>query len=77
MDAVLKFLASMNGRIARIVAGAVLICLGIIIGSTGGWILIIVGVLPLAAGVFDVCLFAPLFGHAFKGVELRKELNNK
>jgi hypothetical protein len=77
MDAAFSFLASMNGRIARIVVGAILVVLGIIVGGVGGWILIIVGLLPVGAGVFDVCLFAPLFGHAFKGDDLRKELSGK
>ncbi len=76
MDAAFKFLASMNGRIARIVAGAILVVLGIILGGAG-WILALVGLVPVAAGVFDFCVFAPLFGHAFKGDDLRKELSGK
>jgi hypothetical protein len=31
-----------------------------VIGGAG-WILAIVGLVPLLAGVFDVCVFAPLF----------------
>jgi len=44
-----------------------LIVAGIAIGGTGGTILAIVGVVPLAAGAVNVCLFAPLFGFYFTG----------
>jgi hypothetical protein len=55
------------GRGLRVVAGGALIVAGIAIGGTGGTIVAIVGVVPLAAGVFNVCLFAPLFGLDFMG----------
>ncbi len=48
----------MTGRIVRAVAGIVLIVIGLLlVKGTGGWILAIVGLLPLAAGVFDWCLY--------------------
>lgn len=69
------FIASANGRIARIVAGAILILVGILgLGDTAGWIVAIIGLVPLLAGVFDVCVFAPLFGLPFKGIDLRHSL---
>jgi hypothetical protein len=40
---------------------------GIAIGSTGGLILAVVGVVPLAAGSANVCLFGPLFGLTLTG----------
>ena len=73
MKAVFRFLGSMTGRIVRAVAGIILIVIGLLlVKGTGGWILAIVGLLPLAAGVFDRCLFAPLFGLPFVGSALRK-----
>jgi len=45
---------------ARIVAGNVLVLAGAVIGGAG-WILAIVGLVPLLAGAFDVCVFAPPF----------------
>lgn len=73
MKALFGFLASMTGRIVRAVAGIVLIIIGLaLVKGTGGWILAIVGLLPLAAGVFDWCLFSPLFGLPFVGSALRK-----
>ncbi|HEX2910140.1 MAG TPA: DUF2892 domain-containing protein [Chloroflexia bacterium] len=67
------FMASPLGRGLRIVAGLILMALGIFwLGNLGGWILAAVGLVPLAAGVFDVCLFAPLFGAPLSGREVRQ-----
>jgi len=72
MDSVFGFLGSMAGRIVRAAAGIVLIVLGLVlVKGVGGWILAIVGLVPLAAGVFDFCVFAPLFGKPFQGKALR------
>lgn len=73
MAGFVKFMASTNGRIARIVAGLILIALGLF-ATTGAAqiILIVVGLVPLAAGIFDFCLFAPLGGMPFQGAEIRK-----
>jgi hypothetical protein len=75
MNGLFKFLANNNGRLTREVAGIVLILLGIfVIHGTAGWIIAIIGVVPLLAGLFDVCVFAPLFGLPFSGDALRKKL---
>jgi hypothetical protein len=60
----------------RSLAGLILIALGIW-GVTGiwQWILIIIGLVPLAAGLFDFCLFAPLFSLPFIGERLRDKLS--
>jgi len=73
MNSLFQFLASTNGRIVRAVAGIILIALGLFaLEGTAGTIVALIGILPLAAGVFDFCLFAPLFGLSFKGSDLRK-----
>jgi hypothetical protein len=75
MKAIFRFLASSAGRLVRAVAGLILIVVGIaVVGGTVGWILAIVGLVPLAAGVFDRCVFAPLFGLPFAGPSLRQML---
>jgi hypothetical protein len=75
MKAVFRFLASSAGRLVRALAGLVLIVVGIaVIGGAIGWILAVVGLVPLAAGVFDRCVFAPLFGLPFVGRRLRQTL---
>jgi len=49
-----------------VVAGLILIVLGFVGG--GGWItLSIVGLVPLVAGLMNVCLLAPLLGQPLKG----------
>ncbi len=77
MNDLFRFLASFNGRIARAAAGVVLIIVGLLIGGTVGWIVVIIGLVPLVAGVLDVCVFAPLFRLPFRGVDLRAALEKK
>jgi len=72
MNPFIAFMASTNGRIARIVAGVVLIALGLLIlGGTVGIIVAVIGAVPLLAGLFDFCVFAPLFGLPLSGPEIR------
>ena len=73
MNPLVKFMASSAGRITRIVAGIVLVALGLLVmhGSVGGIIIAIVGLVPLLAGLFDFCVFAPLFGAPMSGPKIR------
>ena len=67
-----QFMSSGLGRGLRIVAGIILIAVGLaVVGGIGGIVLAVVGLVPLLAGVFDVCLFAPLFGAPLKGADVR------
>jgi hypothetical protein len=77
MNSVFKFLASGNGRIVRIVVGAALVLWGFFGNFSAAWVgyvLIVIGLVPLLAGIFDVCVFAPLFGKPFNGKKLRGSL---
>jgi hypothetical protein len=75
MKGLFGFLAGSMGRGVRAVAGVILILVGLFaIGGLWGWVLAIVGLAPLAAGVFDFCIFAPLFGLPFGGAALREAL---
>jgi hypothetical protein len=72
MNSVFKFLASGTGRIVRIVVGAALVVVGFFVNPTWvGIVLVVIGLVPLLAGVFDFCVFAPLFGKPFNGKKLR------
>jgi hypothetical protein len=73
MNPFVKFMASRNGRITRIVAGAVLIILGFFVvdNNTLGYIMIVVGLVPLLAGLLDYCVLAPLFGAPISGAKIR------
>ncbi|MFM6977976.1 MAG: YgaP-like transmembrane domain [Micrococcales bacterium] len=64
----IKFLGSTAGRWTRAIAGIALLILGI--SNNLAW-LSIVGLVVAAAGIFDVCLFAPLFKKPFSGKKLR------
>ncbi|HMU76125.1 MAG TPA: DUF2892 domain-containing protein [Elusimicrobiota bacterium] len=72
MNPFIQFMASTAGRIVRIVAGIALIAWGLAgITGTTGIIVAVVGALPLAAGLFDFCVFAPLFGAPLSGPKIR------
>ena len=72
MNPFIKFMASLAGRIIRIIAGIVLIALGLmVVHGVGGIILAVVGLVPLVAGLFDFCVFAPLFGASLGGKQIR------
>jgi len=70
-----RFMSSSTGRLTRVVAGAALIAAGVVLG--GGWIaLAVIGVVPLAAGAADICVFAPLGHLPLSGRRTRQAMNN-
>lgn len=73
MNPLISFLASTPGRITRIVAGLALIAIGLLaMGGSGGIVVAVIGAVPLVAGVFDFCVFAPLFGAPLSGQKIRE-----
>lgn len=70
---IVTFLASTNGRIARAAAGLILIIAGVLLGG-GWWALAVIGLVPLAAGIFDFCLLGPLMHRPMAGRRLRDVL---
>lgn len=81
MDGVFRFVTSQNGRIVRAIIGVILIVIGLVLAlnndQSWGWIIAVIGLFPLGAGVFDLCLFAPLFGRSYRGAEVRADLARK
>ena len=74
MNPFVNFMASKTGRIIRILAGIALVAWGLLgLGGTTGIVVAVIGLVPLLAGLFDVCVFAPLFKNPFKGPEIRGE----
>lgn len=69
-----RFMAGPIGRGARAAVGIAMIIAGVAMGSTGGWILAVVGLLPLMAGVLNICVIAPLLKAPFSG---KAALNSK
>lgn len=74
--ALLEFIGSQAGRGLRVAAGLTLIAVGIALG--GGWLARgAVGLVPLAAGVLDICVLGPLFrlpvvGRSFREAAARR-----
>lgn len=67
-----QFMASGAGRVVRIVAGVTLIADGLLmVGGTAGIIMGAIGLVPLLAGAFDVCIFSALFGGPLSGTAIR------
>ena len=72
MNPFVSFMASTAGRILRAAVGVVLLYVGLaLMSGTGGIIVTIIGVVLVGVGVFDVCLFAPLFGNPLSGKKIR------
>ncbi len=69
-----RFMASPVGRALRIVAGVALALVGLlVVGGSGGLVMVVVGAVPFVAGVFNFCLFAPLFGQPLLGRKLLEQ----
>ena len=67
-----QFMASGAGRIVRMVAGLVIIGVGLgLVHGTAGVVIAVVGLVPLGAGAFDVCVISVLFGGPFAGQAIR------
>ena len=72
MKGLFKFLASPTGRAVRVVAGLAIIVFGVVaVQETLGWVLVVIGAVPLLAGALDYCVLAPLFGLPYVGKKLR------
>jgi hypothetical protein len=62
------WLLGTQGRVARIVAGSLLIILGLgIIGGLLGVLLLIIGAIPIASAAYGTFLLGPLFGRDIRG----------
>ena len=74
MNPFIRFVASTAGRIARAVLGVGLIAWGLLgLGDTLGLFVAVFGLVPLIAGVGDICVFAPLFKLSTSGKKIRSE----
>jgi hypothetical protein len=70
------FLASNTGRIVRILGGLALVVWGRFgLSGTAALVVMLIGAVPLLAGTFDICVFAPFFGAPLSGPKIRA--NNK
>ncbi len=69
----IKFMASEAGRSLRVVVGALLVLV-----AMAAWhgvleaVMVVLGAVFIAVGIFDVCLLAPFFGKPLAGKEIRR-----
>lgn len=75
----IDLIGSQPGRVLRVAAGVGVVVAGVRRGDSRGRALAAVGLLPLTAGVADVCLLgplvrAPLRGEAFRQHRARQRL---
>lgn len=68
----ITFLASTRGRAFRIAAGLLMVFSGVWFGTPIGAVVAVVGILPFATGVLDVCLLGPIFREPFLGSDIRR-----
>ncbi len=67
-----EWMATPLGRGLRVVAGALLVYVGLaVVQGVAGTLLAAVGVVPIATGMLNVCLIGPLLGAPMKGGETR------
>ena len=72
MKIFVQLMASTGGRLVRVGAGIALIVGGILgVGGTTGIVMAVIGLVPLMAGLFDFCVFAPLFAQPLSGARIR------
>jgi Inner membrane protein YgaP-like, transmembrane domain len=72
MNPFCTFMASMWGRFIRVIAGVLLVVWGLLgLHGIAGIIVAAIGLVPLVAGLFDFCIFAPLFGCPLSGPRIR------
>jgi len=65
-----RFMASCEGRVARSVLGTALLVGGVgVAGGTAGLAISAFGLVPLAAGIFNLCPIAPVWGGHFLGAK--------
>ena len=72
-----SFIVSPAGRIFRIVIGLAMIAAGVQNPSINGILLAVIGLVPLAAGAFDVCVLGKMFGGSFQGDKMRRALHEQ
>ncbi|WP_020601399.1 YgaP family membrane protein [Spirosoma spitsbergense] len=73
MDDFFRFIASPAGRGVRIAVGFTLVATGLAKSDKLNWGTL--GMVPLAAGLFDWCVLGPFTGKPFEGEELRRTLD--
>lgn len=66
------FMATGIGRGIRILAGIILIVIGILYGGVTGWILGLIGLVPIFLGFANICVLGRIFGAPLRGRDIAR-----
>lgn len=66
-----RTMATPAGRILRIALGLILIWFGVAMDKPAGYVLEVLGLVPIAAGAFNFCVIAPLINAPFWGKDVK------
>lgn len=67
-----RFMATPAGRGIRIAFGLILIWLGLLMDKPAGYVLEVLGLIPIAAGTLNLCFLGPIFGAPLRGRDVMK-----
>lgn len=73
----LRFMNSSFGRLSRMFLGTLIVWYGAKMGGALGNIMAILGIVPFFAGLFNLCLLAPLFGYPVSGKKMKAVLREQ
>lgn len=65
-----RFMSTPAGRLLRIVLGIVIIYIGVIMDKPLGYVLEVIGLVPIIAGALNICLIGKLLGAPLKGSDI-------
>lgn len=72
-----SFISSPAGRWLRVIVGLAMIAWGTREATVVGYIVAAIGLIPLAAGAFDVCVLGKIFGGYYNGGKMREALHTQ
>ena len=68
MDALISFLQSPSGRMLRVILGLGVIVVGILfLQGMAGFLVAVIGLIPICTAHSGVCVIGPFFGYTFEG----------
>ena len=65
-----RFMATPTGRVLRVVLGILIIWIGVMAPKPFGYVLELVGLIPIVAAALNWCPICPLLGAPMKASEL-------
>ena len=77
MDSCILFLLSPPGRMLRVALGLVVVAVGVFfMQGTAGFVVAVIGLIPIFAALAGVCFLRPLFGYILEGQKRERPVNS-